>query len=73
MLSCGVSVIITHQGGGIYVGATVTMTKCTVSGNTAGDTYGGGIFVGVGGTVTMTECTVSGNHAVSSLSLRLPA
>ena len=37
MLSCGVSVIITHQGGGIYVGgsSTVTMTECTISGNEA--------------------------------------
>ena len=37
MLSCGVSVIITHQGGGIFVEgtSTVTMTECTISDNTA--------------------------------------
>ena len=37
MLCCGVSFIIHHQGGGIYVTgtSTVTMTECTISDNTA--------------------------------------
>ena len=52
------------HGGGIDNGqsATLTVTNCTVSGNTAGVNKGGGIFNG--GTLTVNNCTVSGNTAV---------
>jgi hypothetical protein len=48
-------------GGGILNFGTLTMTNCTVSGNSAD---GGGIANG--GTLTMTNCTVSGNSAFGS-------
>jgi len=47
-------------GGGIYNSGTLTMTNCTVSGNTC-DYEGGGIYND--GTLTMTNCTVSDNYA----------
>ena len=48
-------------GGGVFNSryANLTLTDCTVSGNSA---YGGGGGVGnYGGTITLTNCTVSGN------------
>jgi hypothetical protein len=49
------------DGGGILNDATLTITNCTVSGNTAG--HGGGTFNA--GTLTIVNCTVSGNTAAS--------
>jgi hypothetical protein len=46
-------------GGGIGGGGTLTITNCTVSGNTA--VSGGGISIG--GTVTITNSTIAGNTA----------
>jgi len=51
---------IEECGGGICSLATVTMTDCTISNNSA--QYGGGIC-NRGGTVTMTDCTISDNTA----------
>ena len=48
-------------GGGIDNLGTLTLTGCTVSGNTAD--IGGGIDNDTGGTLTMTDCTVAGNSA----------
>jgi hypothetical protein len=52
-------------GGGISNsnGGTLTVTDCTLSGNSA--TNGGGIFNANGGTLTVTDCTLSGNSANS--------
>jgi len=47
------------DGGGILNDATLTITNCTVSGNTAG--HGGGTFNA--GTLTIVNCTISGNTA----------
>jgi hypothetical protein len=49
-------------GGGVYNqgNAKMTLTGCTVSGNTA-TTNGGGISNQAGASLTMTRCTVSGN------------
>ena len=53
------------SGGGIYAkSATLTMTDCMLTGNTAHgsshDTIGGGIYAD-GGTIAMTRCTLSAN------------
>jgi hypothetical protein len=51
-------------GGGISINnATLTVTDCTINGNTA--TNGGGINIQLGGTVTLINSTVSGNSAFS--------
>jgi hypothetical protein len=49
-------------GGGLenYRG-TLSLTNCTISGNSAGG-YGGGLY-SLGGTLVLTSCTVSGNSA----------
>jgi hypothetical protein len=53
--------LIEQRGGGIYIDSgTLTLTNCTVSGNSAAD-WGGGIFSF--GTVILTNCTVSNNSA----------
>jgi CSLREA domain-containing protein len=49
------------NGGGISNNGTLTLTRCTVSGNVAFE--GGGIDNVAGGHLTMTNCTVSGNAA----------
>ena len=50
------------SGGGLYVeNSTVTLTNCTLSGNTSVQ-YGGGLFNN-GGAVTFTNSTVAGNAA----------
>jgi CSLREA domain-containing protein len=51
------------SGGGIYNGGTLTLTNCTLNGNSAGRIggYGGGIYNG--GTLTLTNCTLSSNSA----------
>ncbi len=48
-------------GGGLYnsAGATLTLTDCTISGNSAGQ--GGGLQNG--GTVTLMDCAITGNTA----------
>ena len=50
-----------ENGGGIRDQGTLTLTNCTISGNTA--RYGGGIKNH--GPLTLTNCTVSGNSASS--------
>jgi fibronectin-binding autotransporter adhesin len=51
------------NGGGLAnYGGTVTLTGCTVSGNSAGHD-GGGMYFNDGGTATLTGCTVSSNSA----------
>ncbi|MCK4637543.1 MAG: hypothetical protein KAT49_06665, partial [Methanomicrobia archaeon] len=50
------------DGGGIRNSGTLTMTNCTVSGNTCYGDDGGGIHNDEG-TLTMTNCTVSDNYA----------
>jgi CSLREA domain-containing protein len=49
-------------GGGIYNDATLTLTGCTLSGNSA-ESGGGGIFNDLDGTVTLSDCTLSDNSA----------
>ena len=55
-----------YDGGGVYCGnySTLTMTNCTVSGNSAW--YGGGVYCGAHSVLMMTNCTVSGNSANGS-------
>ena len=50
------------EGGGIINNGTLTVTNCTISGNTA-IFNGGGIFNFGGGTLTVTNCTIRGNTA----------
>ena len=52
--------VVGSLGGGIANSGTLTLTRCTVAGNSAVD--GGGID-NEGGTLTVIESTVSGNHA----------
>ena len=56
---------ITHgksgSGGGIDNEGTLTLTNCTVSGNSA--SYSGGGIYNSGDTLTLTNCTISGNSA----------
>ena len=56
----------TGDGGGLYNnGGTLTLTNCTVSGNSAttpASSRGGGLF-NLYGTATLSNCTVSGNSA----------
>jgi len=51
--------LVGNEGGGIFNGGTLILTRCTVTGNRAVD--GGGIANA--GTLTVVESTVSGNHA----------
>ena len=54
-----------NGGGGVYISyGTLTMTNCTVSGNTTSEYSGGGIHNI--GTLTMTNCTVSENNTDSN-------
>jgi hypothetical protein len=48
-------------GGGIDNYGILTLTNCTLSGNSAYNAYGGGIFNG--GTLALNQCTLSGNSA----------
>ena len=50
------------SGGAIRSSATLTLTQCTLSGNTATN---GGAISNLGGTLTLTQCTLSGNFASS--------
>ena len=47
-----------YNGGGIYDGGTLTVSNCTVSGNTAGGSAGG---ICSAGTLTVTDSTIDGN------------
>jgi hypothetical protein len=51
----------TNNGAGIYNAGTLTLTNCTLSGNSVYNSFGGGIYNS--GTVTMNQCTLSGNSA----------
>jgi hypothetical protein len=54
---------ISGVGGGVFNnGGTLSLTNCTVSGNSAG-TDGGGVDNEPGGTLNLTNCTLSGNSA----------
>jgi len=59
----GVGTILNSRGGAILVdvGGTLTLTNCTLSGNSAPSDSGGAISNG--GTLTLTGCTLSGNSA----------
>jgi hypothetical protein len=64
------SLIITNgfasgAGGGIYNAGTLTLTNCTLTGNSATVT-GGGIF-NSRGSLTLNQCTLSGNSATAYL------
>ncbi len=60
-----------YVGGGLNnEGGAVTLTGCTVSGNSAVG-QGGGVYSN-GGTITLTDCTISGNHRRFSRPLNLP-
>ena len=50
-----------RQGGGLLNEGTVTLSGCTISGNT--NYYGGGLYDK--GTATLSDCTISGNKAFS--------
>jgi CSLREA domain-containing protein len=54
---------VAASGGGILNSGTLTMTNCTVSGNSATGFGSGGGGIRNQGTLTMTNCTVSGNGA----------
>ncbi len=47
-------------GGGLENSGTITLTDCTISGNSA-SSFGGGLWDA--GTATLTDCTISGNSA----------
>src|SRR5262249_14753569 len=55
-------------GGGVYngQGSTLTMTRCTVSGNKDNSNVGGGVLNNRGSTATLTSCTIADNTAVAS-------
>jgi hypothetical protein len=54
------------SGGGIFNGATLTVTDCIISGNTATGSGGFGGGVGNIGTLTISRSTVSGNTAMGA-------
>jgi hypothetical protein len=56
----------TNNGGGINNNGTLTLTNCTLSGNSAYDLFGGGIFNNAG-LLTLNQCTLSGNSAIYGL------
>jgi predicted outer membrane repeat protein len=55
--------IFGDDGGGINNSGTMTLNRCTVTGNVANNTSsgGGGIFNGALGYMTLNQCTVEGN------------
>ena len=57
----GVGTVVGNNGNGgtIFNNGTLTLTRCTLSGNSA--TFGGAIYND--GTLTLTHCTLSGNSA----------
>jgi MBG domain (YGX type)/Right handed beta helix region len=52
--------MITGYGGGLYSQGTITLTNCSISGNSA-NTNGGGIFALGEGATILNNCLVSGN------------
>jgi hypothetical protein len=63
----GISQPPNYGGGGIYNDhANLTLNNCTISGNKADRSNGGGIYIdgyGGGATLTISNCTISGNSA----------
>ncbi len=55
---------IGRSGGGLlsFNHGMVTLTDCTISGNSAGES-GGGLLSGLGSVTTLTNCTVTGNSS----------
>jgi parallel beta-helix repeat protein len=64
LASCSLSGNVAGSGGGLasFFRGAVSLTNCTVSGNSA-NSYGGGLYIFGPGTVVLTNCTVSGNSA----------
>jgi len=68
---------VVGNGGGILInsGASLALTNCTLSGNSATSTAlqgnGGGIYVNPGASLTLTNCTLSGNSANVSGKIRI--
>jgi len=54
-------------GGAIFNNGTLTLTQCTLSGNSADNGFEGGGAIFNNGTLTLTQCSLSGNHADGSL------
>ena len=50
-----------YGGGGILNLGTLTLTNCTISGNTCLDSYDGGGGIDSYGTLTLNQCTLTGN------------
>ena len=57
------------SGGAVYNDGTLTLGRCTISGNTAAGGGGGGMFDL--GTATLSNCTISGNSAVTGGGIEL--
>ena len=53
------------QGGGVFNEGTLSLTDCTISGNTAAG-FGGGVYNTPSSTLTLASCTVSGNSAYAA-------
>ncbi len=53
---------VTSPGGGLTNDGTLTLTNCSISGNTASS--GGGVYTGQYGTTTLNNCTISDNSAL---------
>jgi hypothetical protein len=54
---------VSLNGGGIYNQGTLTVTQCTLSGNSVSQNSSGGGIFNLGGTLTVTNSTLSGNSA----------
>lgn len=54
---------VAYDGGAIYNTGNLTLTRCTLTGNSVGTlgAYGGGAIFNFGGMLTMTQCTLTGN------------
>jgi hypothetical protein len=62
-ISRGLVINSTDDGGGIGNLGTLTVSNCTLWGNTDGNVRGGGGIYNEGGTLTLSNCTLSGNTA----------
>ncbi len=61
MIGCTIRGNFANEGGGLYGRSAITLTDCTISGNSAAY-YGGGVYSGP--TATLDNCNFSGNSAV---------